>query len=351
MFNLSKDITEILSDLIGVQSETGNEKSICDKLYNTLKEYNGNLIRVNNTLEFRLDFGFTKRVALIGHIDTVPVAQSSIKSKIEDGYLWGRGACDMKSGIAAMLKIIYDIFVNKIKPKYNLSFVFYENEEGAIPNGINFLLDSGNLQNIDFSFVLEPTECKYSVGCLGSLAIQKDVFGTSAHSANPKKGKNALDEATEIYFKIKEMNKIVQHDCNIDGLDYYETVNITKFQTTTGTFNVIPAHVELITNFRFSPKRNSKEALNYLYTYLGSKDITILDEADSCYIGTSGDSFLKPEIEREIMQAWTDIAQLNKAGIPAINYGAGSIKHAHKTDERISIAEFNKYYKDLVSHL
>ncbi|WP_187759696.1 M20/M25/M40 family metallo-hydrolase [Thiospirochaeta perfilievii] len=351
MFELGCDIVTILSDLISIESETGNEKALCDKLFDTLKSYDGELIRVKNSLLFNLDLKKDKRVALIGHIDTVPVANSSTTPEIKDDELWGRGSCDMKSGLAVMLKVIDDISIGKIKPKQNLSFVFYENEEGALPNGINFLLDNNYLMDIDFAFVLEPTQSKYSVGCLGSLAVKKDVYGISAHSANPKKGKNALIEATEIVMSVEKMNKLINKDSSIDGLDYYETVNITQLGTTTETFNVIPDHVEIVANFRFSPKRSSNEALEYLLEFLGQDNITILDKADSCYIGDSGNDFLLPNIDREIMQAWTDIAQLNKAGIPSINYGAGSIKYAHKPDERISIDELTEFYKSLVTHL
>lgn len=147
------------------------------------------------------------------------------------------------------------------------------------------------------------------------------------------------------------MNRLVEVDNSIDGLDFYETVNVTKFNTNTTTFNVIPPQVELITNFRFSPQRSGDEALELLYKYLGNKDITVLDKAESCYIGNSGDNFLLPGIEKEIMQAWTDIAQLNAVGVPAINYGAGSIKHAHKPNERISIAELEDFYKKLIEHI
>lgn len=351
MFDISKDLVTILSDLIRVESETGNEKPLCDKIYNTLNNYDGELIRVGDSVVFNMNFGLKNRIALVGHIDTVPVAESSTDPEIKDGELWGRGACDMKSGLAVMFKVLNDISEGIIIPKYNITLVFYENEEGALPNGVNFLLDSHNLQNIDFAFVLEPTEGKYSVGCLGSLAVKKDIFGVSAHSANPKKGKNALNESVEIFESINVMNRDISGGKNIDGLDYYETVNITQFKTTTGTFNVIPAHVEMVANFRFSPNRDEDEALEFLLKYYGNENITVLDKADSCYIGNSGDSFLLPEIEREIMQAWTDIAQLNKGGIPSINFGAGTIKFAHKPDERISIEELNNFYKILVTHL
>ncbi len=351
MVNITEDLTTILIDLIAIKSESGEEKEICDVLEKTLSNISGELIREKNSLVFNMNFNKMERVALVGHIDTVPVAESSIKPVIKDGELWGRGACDMKSGLAVMLKIIDEITKGIIKPKYNLSFVFYENEEGSLPNGVNFLLDSGKLTNIDFAFILEPTEGKYSVGCLGSLAVKKEVFGVSAHSANPKKGVNALDEATTIYNSICMMNEQLGNSRKLDDLDYYETVNVTAFKTTNETFNVIPSKVEMIVNYRFSPVTETEVALTDLLDYYGEDDITVLDKADSCYIGNKGDKFLHDTIEREIMQAWTDIAQLNKAGIPAINFGAGSITKAHKPDERINIQELLDFYKVMVSHL
>lgn len=351
MFDISKPLVELLWDLISVKSETGDEKEICNMLYETLTKYDGKLIRVKNSLLFSMDFNKDKTIALVGHIDTVPIDESSTTPVIKDGELWGRGACDMKSGIASILKILHEISTGSIVPKYNISMIFYENEEGALPNGINYLLDEKLLNNINFAYILEPTEGKYSVGCLGSLAVQKCVYGISAHSANPKRGKNALDESMEIFRNINKMNSQISEVHNIDGLEYYETVNVTTFQTANRAFNVIPSRVDMITNYRFSPKKSSKEAINLLLEFYGDENITILDNADSCYIGTSGDDFLLPGVDREIMQAWTDIAQLNHAGIPAINFGAGSIKHAHKPDERILIDELNDFYTLLVEHL
>lgn len=351
MFDLSKTLVEILADLISVKSETGSEKELCDKLFLTLEKYDGELIRVKNSLLFSTKFTCDKRVALVGHIDTVPIAKSSTDPVQKDGFLWGRGACDMKSGLAVMLKIIHEISTGIIAPKNNISFIFYENEEGALPNGINFLLDEKALKDIDFAYILEPTEGKYSVGCLGALSLKKSIYGISAHSANPKKGKNAIDEALLIYNSISEMNSKINRTQNIEDLEYYETVNITTFETTNKAFNVIPAQVDMSINYRFSPNKNLAEAKDELLKYLGEDNIEILDSADSCFIGNSGDEFLLPGVEREIMQAWTDIAQLNNNGIPAINFGAGSILHAHKPDERISIDDLNSFYKLMIKHL
>lgn len=351
--DISQDLVSLLSDLIRVESETDNEKDICDKVYSTLNQLslNGSVIREKNSIIYNLDFGKERRIALVGHLDTVPVATSSIDPVIKDGELWGRGACDMKSGLAVMLKIIWEISKEEIIPKHNLSFVFYEREEGPMPNGINFLLDKGLLDSIDFSYVLEPTEGRYSVGCLGCLAIKKELNGVSAHSANPKKGKNVLDETFQIYNHIRNMDTLISADQEIDGLRFYQTINVTTLKTDNMAFNVIPAKAEMSINYRFTPQITPNEALSKVEEYIGSDGITILDAAPACYIGNAGNEFLQDGIEREIMQAWTDIAQLNAAGIPSVNFGAGSITVAHKPEERISITELTEFYDIMVSHL
>ncbi|MDC7220349.1 MAG: M20/M25/M40 family metallo-hydrolase [Spirochaetales bacterium] len=351
MFDLSRPLIDILQDLICIKSETGEEKALCDKLEQTLEGYEGRLVRERDSLIFYVDCQKESRVALVGHIDTVPVDDSSTEPVIKDGELWGRGACDMKSGLAVMLKVIYDLSTGKIRPKHNLAFIFYENEEGVLPNGINFLLESGKVEPIDFAFVLEPTEGRYSVGCLGALSVKKTVYGVSAHSANPIKGKNALLESMEIFQNMVTMNDTISAPRKLDGLEYYETVNITTLKTANQAFNVIPAQVDMTANFRFAPGKSLEDAMEELWASLGKENTEVLDSSGSCYIGASGEEFLLPGIEREIMQAWTDIAQLNNNDIPAVNFGAGSILHAHKPDERISVDELNDFYGLMVNHL
>lgn len=350
MINPSGELKQILIDLIACESVTDNEKNICDLIEKALEEFEGELVRTGNSLVLHLPGDREKRVALVGHIDTVPLGESTTTAFEKDGALFGRGACDMKAGVAVMLRILGDLRAGKLNPKLNLSFVFYEGEEGPVPNGINALLGEGHLKDVDFAFILEPTESRYSVGCLGSLAVKKTVRGVSAHSANPKTGVNALEEAMELYRKLGAMDRQIGANRLIDGLSYYETVNVTALNTF-NAYNVLPPRAELIINYRFSPERSTEEALALLYSHMGRENTEILDASGSAYAGNSADRFLLPGTEKEIMQAWTDMAQLIEAGIPAINYGPGSIRHAHKPDEHILLSELESFYKNMIRHL
>lgn len=350
MIDFAADLPAILSQLIACESVTGDEKNLCDILEKSLGGIEGSLQRKGNSLVFRSPGNFEQSIALVGHIDTVPIGDSTTESYVKDKKLFGRGACDMKAGLAVMLKIIDDIEKKRWQPGFNLSFVFYEGEEGPVPNGINTLLDEQILTDLDFAFILEPTEGRYSVGCLGSIAMKKEVQGVSAHSANPRTGENALKKALEIYNAVKELNSEIEKDKDLDGLPFYETVNVTALNTF-NAFNVLPPKAELMINYRFSPERSLDEALNLLYSRIGRENTRILDAVTSAYCGKSIEEFLLPGTEREIMQAWTDMAQLIDAGIPAVNYGPGSIKQAHKPDEHIVLEELESFYSEMIKHL
>lgn len=352
MIDLTKSVEEISAELISIHSVIRNEKEICDSIEETLLAVGADVKRHSNSLVCRLNFDKEKTIALVGHIDTVPLTrENQTTPEFKDGYLWGLGSADMKSGVACMLKIFQEIHEEKITPTKNLTLVFYESEEGPLPNGMNILLDAKALGGIDFAYILEPTECRYSVGCLGALTVKKEIKGISAHSANPRTGKNAITESMEIYNRICEADKEISKDQTVLGLPFYETINVTQL-TTENASNVIPQSCFMTINFRFAPGRSVDNAEQFIYDLIGGEEgVFFVDRSPSCVVEKGLDEFLLDGVEQEIMQAWTDIAQLNGAGIPAVNYGAGSIKVAHKPDERISLEELRGFYKKLVEHL
>jgi len=352
MINLKQAVENISADLIAIPSVIRNEKEICDRIEETLLQGKCELARHGNSLVVRLEFGFEKTIALVGHIDTVPLTrENQTVPEFKDGELWGLGACDMKSGVASILKIYQQIQDKEIIPTKNIVMVFYEAEEGPLPNGINILLEANALDTIDFAYILEPTEGRYSIGCLGALTVKKAVQGISAHSANPRMGKNAVGEAMKIYSAVVEADAEISVPREILGLEFYETMNMTQIATGNAG-NVIPPHCDITVNYRFAPGKTIDEAEQFVYdTIGGNEDVYFVDRSPSCIVESGLDDFLLPDVEREIMQAWTDIAQLNGAGIPAVNYGAGSIKCAHKPDEHISISELHDFYNKLVLHL
>lgn len=352
MIDISHSLSDLTADLVAINSVSGNEREICDKIEEVFVKNDLIIARIGNSVAARLDLQKEKTVALVGHLDTVPLSRKNqTNPAIKDGNLVGLGSCDMKSGIACALKILCDVKNGEISPKYNLVFVFYEGEETMLPNGITRLLAEKKLENIDFAFVLEPTSSKYSVGCLGSLMAKIAIPGISAHSANPVTGKNALSEAAKIIQKVEKIDSELKKPQEINGLWFYETINVTQLTTENAT-NVIPQKANMTINFRFSPNKTVEEAKEFLFSIVDENLLYHIDCEDSCLTPIDkAESFLQSGIEREIMQAWTDIAQLNAANIPAINFGAGDIKMCHKPDEFVNINELNEFYELLREHI
>ena len=134
-------------------------------------------------------------------------------------------------------------------------------------------------------------------------------------------------------------------------LPFYETINTTQLITENAS-NVIPPKAKLTINFRFSPKRTVESAKELVCSIIDKDWIKTIDCANACFVpDDKTDKFLRGVAEKEIMQAWTDIAQLTAAGIPAINFGASDIKLAHKPEEYVNIADLENFYELLKKHI
>lgn len=372
MIDLEQDLSSILSELIKIPSPTKNEA----KLLSVIKE---SIIGTKFKIEYDANYNLLlclnpealspNILLLAGHLDTVPASQPKqlipeIKHGASGPVMHGRGSVDMKAGLAVMLKLASDFDKGLLKLKYKTKLLFYSGEEGPLPNGLNQILDSGKLSDVSGCMILEPTSSKFAVGCMGAMTVEITVGGKASHSAWPNKGSNAIYNAMTI---IENVSKFGIKKEELDGLKYFETMNITKIRTD-NPHNVIPDKVILTLNYRFSPDKTVEEAKKSLFKYLNidclntdqnntnSANITnIVDISPSSYIGNLANKFFDTEIfgsvnkktEKVIFQAWSDIAQLNKKGIPAINYGPGDITYAHMNDEQINLNELRSYYENI----
>ena len=355
MLNLSKSLEDILSQLIQIPSETGNEGKIFAEIRDSTRSLKWQgfpyFRELDNNLIIKTGGKGETNIGLVGHMDTVPASrQDQTVPDIRNGYIYGLGAVDMKAGLACMLKLTQEVATGKVNLKDNLSFVFYEGEEGPLPNGMTRMLNKSALDHLDFAFVLEPTSQRYDIGCLGSITASISVKGRSAHSASPHLGINAIYEANDLIDKIRLFKS---KKVKVDKYFVTETMNITGIRTN-NSHNMIPSEVVMVLNYRFPPMVSLKEAKDKVISIIEPNDdihIKFTDLSPSCFVSADLNKYLISGIERSILPGWTDIAQLNRHGIAAINYGPGNLAVAHTSRERISIKELNKFYNSLKKHL
>ncbi|MDH6496766.1 succinyl-diaminopimelate desuccinylase [Streptomyces sp. SAI-149] len=253
--DLSLDAAQLTAQLVDFPSESGTEKPLADAIETALRGLPHLTVdRHGNNVVARTNLGRSERVILAGHIDTVPIA-GNVPSRLDDeGYLWGCGTCDMKSGVAVQLRIAATL----PEPNRDLTFIFYDNEEVAAHlNGLGHVAEAHpDWLEGDFAVLLEPTDNQVEGGCQGTLRVLLTFKGERAHSARAWMGSNAIHKAAPALAKLAayEPRRPV-----VDGLEFHEGLNAVRVEGGVAT-NVIPDSCTLTVNFRYAPDRSEEEA-------------------------------------------------------------------------------------------
>jgi succinyl-diaminopimelate desuccinylase len=129
--DLSQGLSELAQALIDIESVSGNEAAISKSVFDALESFDHlRVIREGNAVIAMTNLDRPARVIIAGHLDTVPVAEN-LPSKLmhfeREQVIFGRGAVDMKGGIAVMLKLAAEL----VSPIYDITWIFYDNEEVA----------------------------------------------------------------------------------------------------------------------------------------------------------------------------------------------------------------------------
>ena len=205
----------------------------------------------------------------LGHTDVVPSGpeeewtSNPFEANVIDGELIGRGAADMKASVAAFVQSVKNFLSDNPIPNFQIWIMLTSNEEGEPADGkINTLMDSLTKQNqfIDYCLVGEASSSDnvgdvLRVGRRGSLSGRLKLIGKQGHVAYPQK---VLSPILEIGPIINELNQVIWDE----GNEQFDSTSfqISNIDSGTGATNVVPGHLNMLFNFRFSPE-SSQESL------------------------------------------------------------------------------------------
>ncbi|EYT61203.1 MULTISPECIES: succinyl-diaminopimelate desuccinylase [Microbacterium] len=342
----SVDLTRAICD---IPSVSGEEKSLADAIEAAVTPLEHlDVFRHGNTIVARTDRGRAQRVAIAGHIDTVPINANLPTRDIEiDGvpYLWGRGTVDMKAGTAVQLKLAAEL----TDPAIDITWMWYDNEEiEASKNGLGLLAAvRPDLFEADFAILGEPSNGEVEGGCNGTLRALVRTTGVRAHSARAWIGENAIHRAAPILTRLAEYRA---KEVLVEGLLYRESLSAVRIAGGVAG-NVIPDACEVEVNYRFAPSKSAADAEAHLRGVLAGFDIEITDAAEGARPG------LDAEIAKQFVAAvgaeprpkygWTDVARFSALGIPAVNYGPGDPHLAHHDEERVPLVQIDAVERGL----
>lgn len=259
---------ELATKLIANQSITPNDAN-CQHLIADYLSYHGFQIEhlpYGNVSNLWATHGNGKPyIALAGHTDVVPPGDGSawitppFQPVIKDGYLYGRGAVDMKGGLASMLTACINFVKNNPKHKGTLGILLTSDEEGDAENGTKKVVTYLQQKNItlDYCLLAEPSSNlkvgdTIKIGRRGSMVGTIKIFGIQGHVAYPNKVKNPIHAILPILTSLQ--NK--QWD---QGNIYFPPTNlqITSILADSPATNVTPAELTCNIAIRFSPEITS----------------------------------------------------------------------------------------------
>jgi succinyl-diaminopimelate desuccinylase len=331
--DLTLDAVSLTAALVDIPSVSGTEAPITDAVTAALTDLGHLRVRRDgNVVVARTELGRSGRVLLAGHLDTVPIADN-VPSTMDAGVLYGCGTSDMKSGDGVMLRIAATV----TDPAYDLTFVFYDNEEvAAEKNGLRRIAASHrDWLSADLAILMEPTNGDVEAGCQGTLRAVITTEGRRAHSARSWLGMNAIHRAAPILTRLAEYRP---RTVAIDGCEYHEGLNAVAISGGVAN-NVVPDICTVTVNYRFAPDLDEAAAQAHLREVFDGFPVDIVDSAPGALPGISA-----PAAQAFIGAAggvvrakygWTDVARFAALGIPAINFGPGDPNLAHTREEHV----------------
>ncbi|GAA1413473.1 succinyl-diaminopimelate desuccinylase [Glutamicibacter uratoxydans] len=337
--DLRQDVAVLTEEIMNIESVSGNETQLADVIFDALSGLGHLRVhRDGDAIVARTELGRERRVVLAGHIDTVPLprtegAKGTVPSQVVDGVLYGRGATDMKGGVAVQLALAAELTA----PKHDITFIFYDHEEvEASKSGLGRLAkNTPELLSADFAILLEPTNGTVEGGCNGTSRFLVRTHGQAAHSARAWMGHNAIHDAAKVLGRLADYEP---KTITVEGLDFREGMNAVRISGGVAG-NVIPDYCEVEVNYRFAPDKNLEQAEAVVRELFEGFDVERTDGADGARPGL--DQAIAAELisvlgqEPKPKYGWTDVARFSALGIPAVNFGPGDALLAHSDDEHV----------------
>jgi succinyl-diaminopimelate desuccinylase len=299
-------------------------------------------------------------IVLNGHMDTVPIDDESLwttdpfGAEVRDGFVYGRGACDMKAGLAVQIGVAH--YLSEIDPaelKGSLVLHFAGGEERGEP-GTRSLLEAGFRG--DYGITTEPTSLRVATATRGVATYALRIKGRSVHASRPEAGVNPISAVGPVLRMLEEYDAEVrsrQHSLLPGG-------SCTPTRLRSGVKeNAVPDDCELFVDRRLLPGETAEaERAELLRRMRGLEDVdpTLQYEVAVDYIVEpaeipSDSPFAEQllaavgEVTGESSEIWgapfsSDVRNLvNDAAMTAVTFGPGDTAFCHCPDERVPIAE------------
>ncbi len=354
------DVIELFKSMIERKSETPEDGGALAWISEYLEGYTSVVINVEEVKNLFIykKFGEGKHLCFAGHVDVVPAGEGWESNPYEavekDGYIYGRGAQDMKSGLSAFIQAVHDTIVFD----GTLSLLLTSDEEGPAKNGTVKVLEALKEQNLmpDACIVAEPT-CEQvfgdamKVGRRGSINGVIEIIGKQGHAAYPEKAINPIHQIAQVLQQVAGINLD-------EGDEYFSPSKfvVTDIRAGMEVTNVSPGKLKMMFNVRNSTKTTQKEIEEFVQEHFKSMNYSLkLDQSAYPFVTDSNTHIVRTldsAIEKvtgvkpkhSTAGGTSDARFISPCGVDVVEFGVKN-DTIHAPNERTSKEEVQKLYE------
>jgi len=367
----SEKMVGFLRDLIALPSPSGCERDVALRIKEEMDRlgFDEAFIDDYGSVIGRIGKG-SPCLVFDGHIDTVGVADPTawsfdpFKGKVEDGFVYGRGASDNK---AAPVVQIYGLNVLKELVGGNFPCTIYVvgsvQEEACDGLALGHAIQYSIKEKVDAVVLGECTGCAIYRGHRGRMEIMVSTAGISSHASAPERGDNAVYKMAPIIKEVESLNAKLKDDSFLGK----GTIAVTKIECNTDSINCIPYACRIYLDRRLTAGEDRDLALQQIkeLTSASDADVKVLRFTEPSYTGKVLDTekyyptWVLPEEHRLVQDArgaylalfgcepkigkWTfstnGVSSMGRLGIPTIGFGPGEERFAHTNQDKCSIED------------
>jgi succinyl-diaminopimelate desuccinylase len=289
-------------------------------------------------------------IVLHGHLDVVPGRPEQFTPRVDGDRLYGRGAYDMKGGLAAMMCAVHDLFEEE-RVRVHFACVSDEESEEVEARGSDYLVRQGYVG--DFAITGEPTDMHIGIQAKGVLAMRIEVTGTAAHGSTPWVGDNAVLKAVDVFRQIEVL------PFARESSDLFDRPSINLGRIVGGdALNKVPDLCAIDVDVRYLPGQDPEAIRAAVDALPGATVVKIFHrqpaivERDDPFVQALGEaiSYVAPPTAERLgvgRDGASDAISFIEAGVPAVECGPVGDGH-HGPEEWVSIRSLGDYRRTLV---
>jgi putative selenium metabolism hydrolase len=380
-------MTTFLQELVRIPSLSHHEGAVAARLADEMRSVGLDEVwtdRIGNVIG-RVGSGEGPMLLLNGHLDTVDVGDpqrwlhAPYDGVEEDGILYGRGACDMKGGLAAMVygaKALLDSGVDLAGDLYLVGVVQEEPCEGL---GMRVLVEEEGIRP-DYVVLCEPSDLQVRLGHRGRLEMQMEVRGRAAHASSPSLGDNAIHNAARLIFGLELLASRLPTDPFLGQ----GSLTVTEIESEAASRNAVPDRCTFYVDRRLTLGETENKALAEVQNIINTEEmdaqVRVTEYRSTSYAGyecrikNAFPAWAMPE-HHPLVQTTTRCVRetlgyrprlgrwafstdgtytSGVANIPTVGFGPGEERYAHTLDDQVrlkDVADAARVYARLAMEL